>query len=801
MGEQEAKVKFSEIGSQSVVTGFRNVGSAAGGATTNINSAGNALKTIGTGMKSSMQSVGQMASAFATLSLSIVGTWRAYRDLTDAQLAVDRANLKVSKTTEAIRKTEQEIAKLKKEAARGGLENQRKTIDIMNAEKKAAEARKKYGKNSLEAADAELKIAEAKAKGTEGSKKLTDAENKLQLQKEQLGIATTNAGEAQERFNDIQQNFYLSILPTALSSFGLLTQAFSGFRGVLTGGGGIVGALGPLGIGLTAISLAVIAFQTNFLGLRDKLGAAIQWIKDRFGDWQKTIMDVFNLIKSGDWGGAFNLIKEAALKFWIDLKTSVPFFGFIEGVIANIRNGEWGKAFEMIKQAAVQFWTDMKKAVPFLADVEKFITDISQAKWDDVFNAIVNTATTIFNETFGKGIAFLFGDNWKLGLDAWLVLQEAEAKAKNRPLILQYAITINAAIKEVTGVDILKWFKDHPLTGSIPFFGGITMMVEDANFRDSVTKGAMQIVSALGIALSAVARLLDPYIADLLKPETWTAAIDKVSSDVMKIGQAVWDWIFKGMQGGVGKQDWTKLFIDIEKFMKENMPKTTEQLKAGAAVGPLAQTRKAGIELNPFVPDNWYTRFSHDIQSRLGIAKPEIKPLVNDDLLKAWTGQSLPAIMKSAKPEISPTVNHTALKTSLDTQLKKVFTRGGYVVPKIDVDANTKPADQAAKEQVKAINNMKATIKVGIVAAGSVKASAGLSGGVHLHSGGMNETLTRDTLIYAHRKENVQISSPSRTIQNGSTDGKVLNITINLDGAPIYSNIRYALNDLQGTIK
>ena len=88
-------------------------------------------------------------------------------------------------------------------------------------------------------------------------------------------------------------------------------------------------------------------------------------------------------------------------------------------------------------------------------------------------------ATTVFNETFGKGIAFLFGDNWKLGLEAWLLLQEMEAKTKNRSLILQYAITLNATITALTGFDVLKWFTDHPITTKIPFFAGITMMVDD----------------------------------------------------------------------------------------------------------------------------------------------------------------------------------------------------------------------------------------------------------------------------------------------------------------------------------
>ena len=139
-----------------------------------------------------------------------------------------------------------------------------------------------------------------------------DAENKLALQKEQLGVQTDVAKEAQERFNDTQQNFYLSIAPLAISTIGTLATAFSGLKGMLTGGGGLVAGLGPIGLILGGLSLAVIAFQTNFLGLRDAVGGVIKWLQDRFGVWKQTIEDVFNLIRKGDWGAVFNKIKDGS---------------------------------------------------------------------------------------------------------------------------------------------------------------------------------------------------------------------------------------------------------------------------------------------------------------------------------------------------------------------------------------------------------------------------------------------------------------------------------------------------------
>ena len=73
-------------------------------------------------------------------------------------------------------------------------------------------------------------------------------------------------GEAIERQNDAQQNFYLSILPTALSSIGTIATVTSAAKTAIgTGTGGLVGSLGGLGLILGGISLGVLAYQNNWL--------------------------------------------------------------------------------------------------------------------------------------------------------------------------------------------------------------------------------------------------------------------------------------------------------------------------------------------------------------------------------------------------------------------------------------------------------------------------------------------------------------------------------------------------------
>jgi hypothetical protein len=76
---------------------------------------------MGQGMKSSLSGIGQVASAFATLSLSIVNTWRSYRDLGDAQLKIDKTSKKLHATELAIKNLEAEIKTDKAANAKGSL--------------------------------------------------------------------------------------------------------------------------------------------------------------------------------------------------------------------------------------------------------------------------------------------------------------------------------------------------------------------------------------------------------------------------------------------------------------------------------------------------------------------------------------------------------------------------------------------------------------------------------------------------------------------------------------------------------
>lgn len=773
-----AEVQFKATGQQTVVSAFKSVGDSASTATTKVQQNSGAMKTLGTGMKTSLSGIAQVGTAFATLSLSIVGTWRAYRDLGDAQNAVDKANKKVTTATIALKKAQDEVNKLTAEGSKGSLESTAATNKIRLAEQKLAADRKSGKKTALELQVQQDAINLAKKEGAGKSTALAAAEEKLGVAQETLRINTNLAGEAQERFNDTQQNFYLSILPTALSGISTLSLGLSGLKGIFTGGGagGLVGMFGPLGIAIAGISLAVIAFQTNFLGLRDKIAGVITWVKERFGAWKDTLEEVFGFIQKGDWAGAFNRIKQAAIDFWNDLVKTVPLFGHIAEFITAIKGGNWKGAFLMIWKAASDTWETIKKNVPILGKVEDVIKAISEGKWGDAFQTIADTAVKIFNDTLGKGIAFLFGDNWKLGLDAWLVLQEAEAKAKNRPLVLQYALTINATIVALTGIDIAKWFKEHPITAvslNMPL-SGITMSMEDPNFQAGLKKGAELIIQALGTALGTAGKLLDPYLAIAIKALNFNTAITSARDAILNAGQAIWDTIFQGIQGGFAKQDWTKLFTNfattVNDAWKNNLPNTQQAIIDTWNNSPLAK----GL-------------------AGLGV-KFDVKPVPDPK-----TPQIIQNGVRTGEPYKVPL--DADAKTRFGQQLLKVRADVGRKPATMKIDANLAQANAKWQAFARKVQGTTLQVKIAGTSVNIRKGSqAGAYGGPKQH--GWNTTVKRPTMFMAGeggRQEDVYVK------QKGSAgirpDGGGFSGTINVYVDGVLQKARYDINKFQGVMK
>ena len=159
-----AEVQFKATGSTQVEGAFKSIGTAAQDSSTKIGQNGPALKSMGQGMKTSVSSIGQVTSAFAMLSLSIVNTWRSYRDLEDAQIAIDAQTKKLHTTELGIKNLEADIAKERTKGKKGTLEYAKGTTEITIAEQQLKKDRKEGKKTAAQLHLEELNIQEMRGK-------------------------------------------------------------------------------------------------------------------------------------------------------------------------------------------------------------------------------------------------------------------------------------------------------------------------------------------------------------------------------------------------------------------------------------------------------------------------------------------------------------------------------------------------------------------------------------------------------------------------------------------------------------
>jgi hypothetical protein len=599
-------------------------------ATSQLKSMGSEAASSASKVKASGLGIGASISLVTTQLVStansIINLKRQWEDLTRAQ-----NNVKQSGYTLASAKGNLENAVIKLGKAQAGTagasENEIKIAKLQFKEDM------KNAKSKLDVMKAHEKLNKVLNQGGKDAGKITIATNNLERAKRRVASASINEKEAQQNLKRAYEDFYLQTIPTAIGIFGSFATMIATFQ---TSGGlsGIATSLLKFSPILIGVGAAFAAVATNFLGFRTFLenlgrdiGNAVPALKpfleliealgsalgltdkdinlnkalQNFTKGLQPIIDGFktfiDTIMKGDWNKLFTMLKRAALEAWHYIKQNVPFFGDIESLVNKLKSGNWKGALLQIWVAAVSVWKTIKEAFPIFGDIENIVNDIKAGKWGEAFQKIVDVAKEIFKNTFGKGIAFLLGDNWQLGLEAFLKLQEAEAVAHKRPLVLQYAITINSTITAWTGIDVMKWFTDHPITGAIPFFGGITMMVDDPKFRGSVALGSTIIINALGAAIVRVAQLLDPYIADMI------GKIDFSGKDVLKAltdaGQKLWDGLFKSIGDAANKADWGKLITDA--ILHIGGSETANKIGGGLAETPMGQLLGLDKFKNPVI--------------------------------------------------------------------------------------------------------------------------------------------------------------------------------------------------------
>jgi hypothetical protein len=731
-------------------------------ATSQMKSMGEAAKSSGASVKQSGISIGAGLSLI-TMNLvntanQIIGLKRQWEDLTRMQNNVVQSDNSLLNA-----KGKLKIATLNLAQAQAG-KGKASAIDLDIAHRSLTAAQNKYGKGSIQAEKAQSALNKTQAKGGKDADTITKKQVAYDRAVRGVTSAVINDKEAHVNLQRAYEDFYLQIIPTAI---GVVGSFASVLQVVQKSGIGFASSIGKMILPLAGIGLAFLAIQTNFLGFRDMLqglgktiGDALpglkpflqilediggilgltpkkenlnQHIKDLMKSIQPfidTFKGVIDSIMKGDWSGAFKKIKDAAVKFWNDLVASVPFFAGVNALVGMIKQGKWGEAFDFIKRAALKFWADLKTAVPFLADVETFITSLSKGEWSKAFKAVMQGWQ---DSGIPVGIELLFGKNWKSGIDAAIALFFAEARNKSAGptgVILQALVTINAAIKAVTGIDIaayfkahpitidaivqagvvinatiknvtgvdmVKWWKDHPVTTAIPMFGGITMMVDDPEYRASIVKG----LNVLGVAMADLATTLDPHIADMINN------IDFTGGDWAKAAQDMWDQLWKGLNTSASKADWQKLIADaivavfksktagaVKGALKETPlgqgltglglgePKTQEQINNLAKGGPFDIARQNGIELNPiilaqqafdYLSKLWSPQTAAGAQMPTGSKKGKPGRMSEADWLS-----SQPSTIPKA-PYVMPAPDMGKFYAAIDTGVKRIQDLGGIV--------------------------------------------------------------------------------------------------------------------------
>ncbi len=783
---------------------------------TGLSQASSQLKNLGNESSSSASKVKQSGIGIgAGLSLitmnlvntiqSLIGLKRQYEDLTRQQNNIVQSNNSLLNSKNMLK-----TATDKLKAAEAGTPGA--TARQLQEAKLQLQADMKNAKSKLDVMKAQDKYNKAINQGGKDMDKINAAQRRVENLTRRVANQTINAKEAQVNYNRAVEDFYIQTIPVAV---GVIGSVASVLQVVQNSGASLIGTLTKLAIPMVAISAIFLAIKTNFLGFRDaltgfgkslgdqipalrpflnvlesigellglvppKAGAkaggglnkAIADLKAQFGPVMDFFKNIVDDIMKGDFSKVFDRIVTAAKVAWVQLKKAFPIFGEVESLVNKIMNGNWKGAFLQIWKAATDVWKTIKKAVPILGDVETIVNDISQGKWGEAFQKIADVAKQIFSSTLGKGIEFLFGKNWISGLDAFLKLQESEASLNKRPLILQYLITINGVIKDITGIDIGKWFKDHPLTvASLGIgIGGITLLAEDPGYRDSIAKGAMTIWNALADAATG----LDLDVSKWIESIDWSSKDFLTSVDTA--GATLWKNIEDGIDKAAKDTDWGKIFNDA--VLAIGKSKTS-----GAVTGALKET-PLGQLLSGFGLE-W---------------TPTITPQIDNS--KVFEG--LDAIRNAPPPIVTP-----ELKT--DT-----FTKG---LDKVKTDVGTLPATKSTT--LKVIDNAShptdlvlakfkqlkdKTVTINVVAHASGLAKTMLSAGVHIGGGsgggvsigggagraaGFHGWVSKPTtmLMGEAGKERVDITPAGKSGYNGSSGPTTIIVYSVLDGRVVAESV------------
>jgi len=567
-----------------------------------LSQASSQLKTLGSEAQSAESKVKQsgigigagislITSTFVNTINSVLDLKRQYQDLEKAQNNVKQSGFSLANAQGKLENATINLAS----AQKGG--GKASALDLKIAHAELAKAIDKYGKNSIQAGKAQSNLNKLMAKGGVDTDKVQKAENNLARAKRGVQSATINEKEAQIELKRAYEDFYLQTIPTAVGVVGSLASAFQLLKGTTFSLGG---TLSKFIIPLAGISLAFIAIKDNIFGFRDflqnlgkdignavpalkpfldlleavgeaiglapkKKGNSINKAVEEMRKQLQPIIDTFkkivDAIMQGNWEKAFAVIKSAAIKFWMELKKEVPFFGEVESLVNKLQNGNWKGAFLQIAVAAKGAWETLIKSVPFFGGVDAFIQNIQKGDWKGAFDVVAKAAS--------GALSAIFGDKW---------LEDTQIKIQNFITQLQQIPEKLKAAMHAPGATVFS-----VIDAMIPT--DVKNFVVWANTL--VTNAITALGTAISTKLTEISKnFIDPFIAKLFDFKTWTTALSNQGTSMEKGGKLIFDFfmnsIFPKDQKTAANAVLTQannllnIWNAIVKWFETNLPDTTK---------------------------------------------------------------------------------------------------------------------------------------------------------------------------------------------------------------------------------
>lgn len=349
-------------------------------AMTGLDSRTSKISQVMTGLKNNF---GLITTSVGAAMSSVVNLNRAWQDLGDTQIAVDRTALKVSRTQEAVTKAQDKLNQLTNEGKQGTVEYEQAVTDLAQAEEAAT-------------------------------------------------LAVTMHGEALEDQQRTYENFYMNIFTTAISSVGTLGTSLQALESVgIPALSKITSAVKGLGLSLKTLSIGgaiglaitgIIMLTQNFLEAR----AASEALQKQIMELSQTSIDLaFEAIKTSDLDAKVKAIAELD-KAIADMEAHKP-----ERTFWDNFNSSGGAALDLWNQQIGKMRNDREHLIRQVQEENRVSTTLNatirQQAWE--YNK-VNIQMLNYQDMIAQTISQskLQADASQKSADALEIARQMEAK-------------------------------------------------------------------------------------------------------------------------------------------------------------------------------------------------------------------------------------------------------------------------------------------------------------------------------------------------------------------------------------